>query len=47
MLQIGWVDFSKKHRKRVLNVLSFLIQKGAADELGIGVIRDRLADYKK
>jgi hypothetical protein len=44
MLQIGWVDFSKEHRKRVLNVLSFLTQKGAVDELGIGVIRDRLAD---
>lgn len=44
MLQIGWVDFSKEHRKRVLNVLSLLTQKGAVDELGIGVIRDRLAD---
>jgi len=44
LLQIGWVDFSKEHRKRVLNVLSFLTQKGAVDELGIGVIRDRLAD---
>ena len=44
MLKIGWVDFSKEHRKRVLNVLSFLNQKGAVDELGIGVIRDRLAD---
>jgi len=44
MIQIGWVDFSKEHRKRVLNVLSFLNQKGAVDELGIGVIRDRLAD---
>ncbi len=44
MLQIGWVDFSKEHRKRVLTVLSFLTQRGAVDELGIGVIRDRLAD---
>ena len=44
MLQIGWVDFSKEHRKRVLTVLSFLNQRGAVDELGIGVIRDRLAD---
>lgn len=44
MLQIGWVDFSKEHRKRVLTVLSFLTQRGAVDELGIGVIRDQLAD---
>jgi len=44
MLQIGWVDFSKEHRKRVLNVLSFLTQRGAVDELGIGVIRDSLAN---
>lgn len=41
MLPIGWIDFSKEHRKRVLNILSFLTQKGAVDELGISVVRDR------
>ena len=44
MLKIGWIDFSKEHRKRVLNVLSLLTTKGAVDELGVGVARDRLAN---
>ena len=39
MIQIGWVDFSKEHRKRVLNVLSFLTQRGEIDELGISRLR--------
>ncbi len=36
MLKIGWIDFSKEHRRRVLNVLSLLTTKGAVDELGVG-----------
>ena len=44
MLNIGWIDFSKEHRSRVLNVLSLLTTKGAVDELGVGVARDRLAN---
>jgi hypothetical protein len=44
MLQIGWIDFSNEHREKVMSVLDALKEKGAVDELGIGIIRDRLAD---
>jgi Family of unknown function (DUF6361) len=44
MLQIGWIDFSNEHRDKVMSVLDALKEKGAVDELGIGIIRDRLAD---
>ncbi len=44
MLRIGWIDFSKAHRSKVMGVLDLLTKPGAVDELGISVIRDRLAD---
>jgi len=44
MLNIGWIDFSKEHQKRVRDVLNLLKKSGAVDELGIGVLRDRFAD---
>ncbi|MBR6081851.1 MAG: hypothetical protein IKP62_02870 [Salinivirgaceae bacterium] len=43
-LQIGWVDFSDKDRKRAIDVLH-LLNDGAMDELGIGVVRDAFANY--
>ena len=44
MLNIGWVDFSKRDRDMVLNVLRLLTEPGAVDELGIGTIRDAFSD---
>lgn len=44
MLQIGWIDFSKEHRNRVMSVIDMLSKPGAVDELGISVIRDRFSD---
>lgn len=41
---IGWVDFSQEDRDVVDNVLDNFKEKGVLDELGIGVIRDALAD---
>ncbi len=41
---LGWVDFSHEARKQALDALSTLTEKGAVDELGIGVIRDAFAD---
>jgi hypothetical protein len=45
IMELGWVDFSEEDRRRVLNVLEYFENEGAVDELGIGVIRDRLSDY--
>lgn len=43
-MQIGWIDFSKEQRNKVLSVLKLLSEPGAVDELGIGIIRDGFAD---
>lgn len=43
-MQIGWIDFSKEHRSKVMSVLDMLAKPGAVDELGVAVIRDRFAD---
>lgn len=44
-MQLGWIDFSKDERNKVLNVIHLLDEPGAVDELGIGAIRDAFADY--
>jgi len=41
---IGWIDFSKAHRTRVFNVLDMLEPDGMIDELGLGTLRDGLAN---
>lgn len=43
-MKIGWIDFSKEQRGKVLSVLKLLAEPGAVDELGIGIIRDSFAD---
>lgn len=42
---LGWIDFSKEHRDRVFSVIDMLGEPGTVDELGIGIIRDALADW--
>ena len=44
-MSIGWIDFSKDERNKVLNVIHLLDEPGAVDELGIGAVRDAFADY--
>lgn len=44
-MNLGWVDFSDNDRKKVLEVIQLLSEKGAVDELGFGIIRDGFADY--
>lgn len=44
MLQIGFIDFSKEERNKILATLKLLGTQTALDELGIGVIRDAYAD---
>lgn len=37
MAGLGWIHFSNTTRQKVLKVIDFLGEKGAIDELGIGV----------
>jgi hypothetical protein len=41
---LGWVHFSEKDRGKVMQVLDLLGQPNTVDELGVGVVRDALAD---
>lgn len=41
---LGWIDFSKEQRNRVGAVLDLLKLEGVVDELGVGTVRDLLAD---
>jgi len=43
-LELGWVDFSKSERAKVLDVINLLAEKETLDELGIGPIRDGFAN---
>ena len=43
-MQIGWIDFSKEQRGKVLSILRLLSESGAVDEMGIGIIRDSFAN---
>ena len=43
-MQLGWIDFSKSERNKVLNVLDMLSEAGTLDELGIAPIRDGFAN---
>jgi len=40
----GWIDFSKDQRNKVGAVLNLLKFEGMVDELGLGTVRDILAD---
>lgn len=44
MASIGWIDFSKDHRNRIGSVLDLLKSEGMVDELGLGTLRDALAN---
>lgn len=39
-MQLGWIDFSKTERSKILSVLDLLSQDATLDELGIAPIRD-------
>ena len=44
VLQLGWIDFSKEQRNKVIRVINLLSEPEAVDELGIGIIRDGFAN---
>lgn len=39
-MELGWIDFSKTERNKILSVLDLLSQEGTLDELGIAPVRD-------
>ena len=41
---LGWLDSSERERRAVLELVSALNEPGTLDELGIGSIRDTIAD---
>ena len=43
-MPLGWIDFSKSERNKVLSVLTLLSEEGTLDELGIAPIRDGFAN---
>ena len=43
-MPLGWIDFSKSERNKVLGVLDLLSTPGTLDELGIAPVRDGFAD---
>ena len=43
-MQLGWIDFSKTERNKILSVLDLLSQDGTLDELGIAPVRDGFAN---
>lgn len=40
-----WLDFSSAERERTFSILASLEEKGTVDDLGIGAIRDAIADH--
>lgn len=45
MAQIGWIDFSPTHRDKVGAALDLLTPEGMVDELGLGSLRDGMANH--
>ena len=43
-MPLGWIDFSKSERSKVLSVLDLLSEGGTLDELGIAPVRDGFAN---
>ena len=43
-MQIGWIDYSKDERSKILSILTQLGTQEALDELGIGSVRDAFSD---
>jgi hypothetical protein len=44
MSSLAWLDFSESDRQTALDVIDLFREKGTVDELGIGTVRDAIAD---
>ncbi len=45
MSYFGWLDTSERDRRRMLDVIDLFQQRETVDELGIGSVRDAIADH--
>ena len=45
MSSLAWIDFDATERQRVQHLLCFLNEKESRDELGLGAIRNSIADH--
>jgi len=45
MIQLSWLDYSDRERRKMLDVVRLFEEKDTVDELGLGTIRDGFADY--
>ena len=43
-MQIGWIDYSKEERNKIVSILRLLGTQGTIDEIGIGSVRDAFSD---
>lgn len=43
-MPLGWIDFSKSERSKILSVLDLLSENGTLDELGISPVREGFAN---
>lgn len=43
-MQLGWVDYSRQERETIKELLKVLGEPASLDELGVGIIRDRISD---
>ncbi len=41
---LAWLDYSQRDRKRALDALGLLREPSTFDELGLGAVRDALAN---
>lgn len=44
MTSLAWLDFSESDRQKALDVIDLFREKGTVDELGLGTVRDAIAD---
>ena len=45
MSSLAWIDFDEKERQRAQRILALLQERESRDELGLGAIRDSIADH--
>lgn len=41
---LSWLDFSEQEQRQVLSVVELFRERGTVDELGVGVVRDAIAE---
>lgn len=43
--ELGWIDFSNEHRQSVLRIIDSMGESGTLDQLGVGAVRDSIANW--